>query len=90
MLLAEVFFKKQYQNFIESTSKSKDINEMFQYICNNISDKEIESLYEEHNNNIYYISLFNIMYPCHYIPEHKKLYITMIIMLKFKEYETLE
>lgn len=95
MYLSDVSLRKHYQNFIETLPISTEYDVIFDYICKNIniqniSYEEIEYLFAEYNNNINYIRIFNVMFPCYYIPDNKKIYIAMIIMLKFKEYENEE
>lgn len=59
---------------------------LMDYINNVITKDEISEIFNLYSISIYHISLFNVYYPCFYIPHHIELYVHLILYTLFIEY----
>lgn len=90
MILPDVFCQRYYNEFVASKPRNQDYGTIYCFIhdkiqSNEINQENIELLFNEYSGNIEYIRVFNLMFPCCYILDYKNQFVTIAMMMKFKE-----
>lgn len=90
MILIQVFIKKIVEDYKKSGGDINKYDEISNWLMECILNKEITSdeikeVFDLYSTSIFHIELFNIYFPCCYVPHNINLYTHLVIYTLFVE-----